>query len=130
MEKTDVEEIVSERTAGWEKFDRRENARISDFAMEVLEYSRQKGIEFDRSAGITFVSHLATLYQRLFLTNETVNIGPELFEQVSSELRDMGEEVGGSAEKRFGKKLGENGKFLIATHLGAMEERIRQGVTD
>ena len=42
----------------------------------------------------------------------------------------MGEEVGVIAEKRFGKKLDENEKFLIATHLGAMEERIRQGVTD
>ena len=59
-----------------------------------------------------------------------MNIDPELFEQVPSELRDMGEEVGVIAEKRFGKKLDENEKFLIATHLGAMEERIRQGVTD
>lgn len=130
MEKKDVEEIVNERTGKWENFDGEKKAQIVDFAMEVLERSKELGIPFDRSAGITFVSHLATLYQRLFLTDERVTIDGCLFDQIPGELLEMGEEMGQIAEKYFGKELDASEKFLIATHMGAMRERIRQGVTD
>lgn len=130
MDRQEIRNVVDERSAEWEDFDGQKKELVTDFAVEILEYAKKQGIEFDHSAGITFVSHLTTLYQRMFITGEEIEIEESLLDQITPELMEMSEGTGEIVMKYFGKKLNPGEIFLIATHLGSMQERIRQGVVD
>ena len=130
MDRQEIRGVVDERSAEWEALDEQKKELITDFAAEILEYAGRQGIQFDHSAGITFVSHLTTLYQRMFITGEEIEIDEGLLDQIAPELMALSEGTGEIVMKYFGKKLNAGEIFLIATHLGSMQERIREGVAD
>ena len=93
MNKELIEQVVEERTKNWDGFSEEKKQLIIAFAEEVLDFAKAKGIEFDNDAGITFVSHLATMYERLFMINETIEVDDSMLEQVGPELMELSDEV-------------------------------------
>ncbi len=126
MNKELIEQVVEERTKNWDGFSEEKKQLIIAFAEEVLDFAKAKGIEFDNDAGITFVSHLATMYERLFMINETIEVDDSMLEQVGPELMELSDEVEEIEKKYYGRELDLGEKFLIATHLGAMRERLNE----
>ncbi len=127
---TQIDEVIQDRSAMWKDFDPQKRELIHQLCVDVLAYAKEKGIDFDRSAGITFVTHLTTLYDRLFLSQEQVVIDEELFDQIEPYLFEMAKEVAEIIKKYYKKEISKSEIFLIATHLGAMQERINHNETD
>lgn len=130
MEISLVKKVIEERTQNWEKFSKEEEDKILNFCLEVLSYSESKSIKFDQSAGITFVTHLTTLYNRLFNTKEDIEIDDELYSQIDDEIMDISKEMLTIVKKHYGVDLSKSEMFLMATHLGAMKARIQENITD
>lgn len=126
MDYIDIDSIISERSEHWSDFSNEDREKVYQACIEVLKICKNKGIVFDESAGITFVTHLTTLYYRLFFTHEEVDIDEELSNQIEEKLQFMAKEIAHIIEKIYKKDLPTDEVFLIATHLGAMIERIKE----
>lgn len=121
--------VIEERTATWDSIGVSEKKKICDCAEEVLAYCESKDISFDKSAGITFVTHITSLYDRI-QKNSFIEIEEELFSQVDENLFDMANEIYLIIKKHFNGEIDKGEIFLIATHVGSMKERIARGICD
>ena len=116
--------VIAKRSAEWTNITDEDKEKIFVFSKEVLDYALGKDIPFDNDAGITFVSHLTTLYSRLFLREDTIEISDELFKEIGDDLVAMSKDISAIAKRHFGKDIDRSEVFLVSTHLGAMRARL------
>ena len=116
--------VIAKRSAEWANITEDDKDKIFVFSKEVLDYAFGKDIPFDNDAGITFISHLTTLYSRLFLREEIIEISDELFAEIGGDLVAMSKDISAIAKRHFGKDIDRSEVFLVSTHLGAMRARL------
>ena len=121
-----IDSIISERSSQWKNFTKENHELIKNVCERALQESSAEGIDFDESAGITFVTHLTTLYDRLFISHEEVNFDDEMFLQIDDSTQQKAQRISKIIPEMLGKELPKSEVFLIATHLGAMQERIQE----
>ena len=125
-----IDEVIEERSANWQDFTRENHDQIHRLGEQVFQACMQMGIPFDQTAGITFMTHLTTLYERLFKSHEVIEIEDELYEQIDAELMEKSKNIIVLIENTLKCTLDRSECFLIATHLGSMRERISQNQLD
>ena len=125
-----IDEVIKERSAGWQDFSQENEKQICKLGERVFAACSELGIPFDKTAGITFMTHLTTLYERLFRTHEVIEIDADLYDQIDEDLMDLSSKISQLIELLLNCKLDRSECFLIATHLGSMRERINQNLND
>lgn len=125
-----IDEVIKERSAGWLDFTKENHEQIRSLGEQVFQACAKMGIPFDQTAGITFMTHLTTLYERLFKSHEVIEIEDELYNQIDEDLMLKSKDITALIEKVLNCVLDKSECFLIATHLGSMCERIRQNQND
>lgn len=121
-----IDEVIKERSANWQDFTYENHEQIRSLGVQVFKVCEQMGIPFDQMAGITFMTHLTTLYERLFKSHEVIEIEDELYKQIDEELMVKSKDIISLIENVLNCVLDKSECFLIATHLGSMRERIIQ----
>lgn len=121
-----IDSIITERSREWQSFTEENHQLIKQICEKVLEESEKEGIVFDESAGITFVTHLTTLFDRLFISHEQIDIDEEMFSQIEELIQKKANHIAQVISRMIGKELPRSEIFLIATHLGAMKERMNE----
>lgn len=125
-----IDEVIKERSANWQDFTKENHEQICCLGKQVFQACADLGIPFDQTAGITFMTHLTTLYERLFKSHEVIEIEDELYNQIDEELMLRSEDITSLIENTLNCVLDKSECFLIATHLGSMRERISQNKKD
>lgn len=121
-----IDEVIKERSANWQNFTKENHKQIRCLGEQVFQACADIGIPFDQIAGITFMTHLTTLYERLFKSHEVIEIEDELYNQIDEELMQRSKKITSLIENVLDCVLDRSECFLIATHLGSMRERISQ----
>lgn len=121
-----IDEVIKERSANWQDFTKENQKQIRCLGECVFQACEKMGIPFDQTAGITFMTHLTTLYERLFMSHEVIEIEDELYDQIDEELMFKSKDITLLIENVLNCVLDRSECFLIATHLGSMRERISQ----
>lgn len=125
-----IREIIDQRSKDWQKVSKEDKEKIEQLAKDFLEYGVQKNIEFDHTAEITFLSHLTTLYYRTILEPEEFSVDSSLFDQLPESINSMKNDFREIVLKDLGINISESELFLVATHFGAMEERLKNQITN
>lgn len=121
-----IDEVIKERSANWQDFTKENHEQIRCLGIQVFQTCVSLGIPFDQTAGITFMTHLTTLYERLFKSHEVIEIDSELYNQIDEDLMQQSKVITSLIEKVLNCVLDKSECFLIATHLGSMRERFSQ----
>ncbi len=130
MEINKINQVIQERTKDWEDIEKEDREKIVDVSISFLNFAKQQEIIFDTSAGVTFITHLATLYYRLKNKEGGIEIDEEMWGQIPDEIQGMKLDFQRIIQEQLNQEIDGNEVFLIATHFGSMLERIKTGTTD
>ncbi len=130
MEINKINQVIQERTKDWEDIEKEDREKIVDVSISFLNFAKQQEIIFDTSAGVTFITHLATLYHRLKNKEGGIEIDEEMWGQIPDEIQGMKLDFQRIIQEQLNQEIDGNEVFLIATHFGSMLERIKTGTTD
>ncbi|HBM75337.1 MAG TPA: hypothetical protein DD429_07260 [Clostridiaceae bacterium] len=121
-----INNIVKEKGLSMYGFSNEEIKLVSDCCNEVLNFCKDNKVEFDETAATVFIAHLTTLYERV-KKNDFASINSDIFDQIGDELFDMAEKVTAIIKKYYKHDITKDEIFLIASHIGAMKERLKEG---
>lgn len=125
MDYSIIEDIVKKRVQNMHEINEKEIDKIIQCSIKILEFCKINSIEFDETAGIVFVSHITTFYERA-KKKEYIKVDCELFAELGEELYKMGEKIIEIMNEYFNCVVPKDEILLIASHLGAMKERLNK----
>ncbi|WP_250229304.1 PRD domain-containing protein [Anaeropeptidivorans aminofermentans] len=127
MKRFDYKEIckvIDERTKEW-NIEKEEIQALEKKLTDIMNFCEKEGVVFDSVAGPVFVTHLITLYNRL-KKGEFVDMDMSFADEISTEALELAKKIASHLEGQYGRKIPDNEEALIATHIGAMQLRLKE----